>query len=108
MYYLDEIMDRTFDSWSTMLGANNNSFWASMEIEMKPTPEPSKESDNTNNTPEETPDWEAADSNESTDSTDATCESNPVSDILHEIAGTVGDVLDEINPFTEQHKENDE
>ena len=60
MYYLDEIMDRSVDTWSTMLGDNEYSFWATSEIEMKPTPETQStpESPDTNtaiNVPEEIP-----------------------------------------------------
>ena len=56
MYYLDEIMDRTFDSWSKMLGANDVSFWGSSIVEIKPAPE--------TETTIETPAWEPADSND--------------------------------------------
>jgi len=37
MYNVNQILDRTFDNWSTMLGANEFSFWAVSVVEMKPT-----------------------------------------------------------------------
>jgi hypothetical protein len=41
MYYLDEIMDRTFDNFAKMVNANNDSFWTTnTTIEAKPTEEP--------------------------------------------------------------------
>jgi len=112
MYYLDEIMDRSVDSWSTMLGANNYSFWATSEIEMKPTPETQStpESPDTNtaiSVPEEIPAWEPADTNVWDETTEEACESNPISETLQNIAGTARQVLEEINPFTDDESEDD-
>ena len=37
MYYLDEIMDRAFNNWTDILGANDSTFWsATSTIESKP------------------------------------------------------------------------
>ena len=37
MYYLDEIMDRTFETWGNLIQADDYSFWGdSVEIEAKP------------------------------------------------------------------------
>ena len=50
MYYLDEIMDRTFDNFAKMVNANNDSFWTTnTTIEAKPTEEP-KQKTKTNKT----------------------------------------------------------
>ncbi|MBC8522766.1 hypothetical protein H8D29_02455 [PVC group bacterium] len=61
MYYLDEIMNRTFDNWGAMLGANDFSFWAGSTIETKPTTDTTTE---TLSTPAETPAWEPADTSQ--------------------------------------------
>jgi hypothetical protein len=112
MYYLDEIMDRTFEGWSRMLGANEYSFWASSEIEMKPTyatpdTSDSPETDTATNTPAETPTWEPADTNDWNTCKEDTCDSNPMSDTLHHIAATARQVVEEINPFTDRESEDD-
>tara|TARA_B100001964_G_scaffold219489_1_gene261617 strand:- start:311 stop:631 length:321 start_codon:yes stop_codon:yes gene_type:complete len=101
MYYLDEIMDRAVDSWSTMLGANDFSFWASSEIEMKPThssPAPAEtyETETTTSSPAETPAWEPADTTLWRAET-----SVAATPMIQDIADTVKDVVDEINPFTD-------
>ena len=123
MYYLDEIMDRTVDGWSTMLGATEYSFWASSEIEMKPTlaatetPDTSDtpETETATSSPAETPAWEPADTNTEAryvadnwnESTEEACESNPISETLQNIAGTARQVIEEINPFTAADSEDD-
>ncbi len=108
MYYLDEIMDRTFDSWSRMLGANNNSFWASSEIEMKPSTSTyeTSEDEPTPSAPAETPAWEPADANNWNDCSEGSSESNPVHEAVKHIADTARDVIDDINPFTDRDSEN--
>ena len=119
MYYLDEIMDRTFDNWSTMLGANDFSFWASSEIEMKPNAD-TTETETSISTPAETPAWEPADTNEwneeaTCDSDSASsnwnkeesCDSNPISETLQNIAGTAREVIEDINPFTDREPDRD-
>ena len=120
MYYLDEIMDRSVDSWSTILGDNEYSFWATSEIEMKPNPEtPSTtETPDTNtpiSAPDEAPTWEPADTNTEAryvadnwnESTEEACESNPISETLQNIAGTARQVIEEINPFTDREPDDD-
>lgn len=112
MYYLDEIMDRTVDGWSTMLGENDYSFWASSVIEMKPTYAASDtpdtpETETATSTPSETPSWEPADTNNWNESTEAASESNPISETLQNIAGTAREVIDEINPFTDREPDDD-
>ena len=113
MYYLDEIMDRTFDSWSTMLDANNNSFWAVSEIEIKPTLQISNSTENSDSS--ETPDTsetteiparEPADKKSWNASSDYTSGSNQISETLHNLADTTREVLKEINPFQDNEKDN--
>ena len=125
MYYLDEIMDRTLDSWSTMLGANDFSFWASSEIEMKPTTTSpaiteTHETETTTSSPAETPAWEPADTNkwneEATCDSDSdssnwnkeeSCDSNPISETLQNIAGPAREVIEDINPSTDREPDRD-
>ena len=106
MYYLDEIMNRTFEGWSTMLGANNYSFWASSEIEMKPTTDTNSDIDPATSAPAETPAWEPADTTEWQTSKEDSSATNPISETLHNIAGTAREVIEEINPFTDRESEN--
>jgi len=123
MYYLDEIMERTFDSWGTMLGANNVSFWATSEIETKPT---TNQDATTTTTPTETPVWEAADTNDwqievecvddSTQTTETseeptttevneTCESNPVSSAIYNLTDVVRDSVEGLFPTDETDRD---
>jgi len=109
MYYLDEIMDRTFDSWGMMLGANDNSFWASTEIEMKPAPEtstPEVETTTTTSTPAETPAWESADTSDWNESSDGSWEPTPINETVQQIADTAREFLEDINPFTDEEPDN--
>ena len=110
MYYLDEIMDRTFDDWSTMLGANNYSLWASSEIEMKPTQADTTsapDTDTVTSTPAETPAWEPADNTQwETTTAEDDCNSNTISDTLHHISDTAREVIADINPFTDRESDN--
>ncbi len=122
MYYLDEIMDRTFETWGSMLGANDLSFWATSEIEMKPTPH----TDTNTTTPTETPAWEAADTNEwqievecaddaiqvtetsgepTAPEVDETCQSNPASSAIYNLTDTVRDSIEGLQPTDERGKD---
>ena len=124
MYYLDEIMDRTCNTWGEMLGAAASSFWATTAtIETKPSTE--TETSTTTVTPAETPAWEPADTREWTESAEDTCDSkpttdtnewdtstteqsdsNPISETLQNITDTAKQVIDEINPFTDRESNN--
>ena len=116
MYYLDEIMDRTFDRWGSILGANDNSFWTVIStIETKPTTE--TETVTTPSTPAETPAWEPADvtetqeyqetnSQDTSTQEDSTFNSNPMSETIEQIADAAKDMFNEINPFTDEEPEN--
>ena len=109
MYYLDEIMDRTFDGWSTMLGANDESFWAISEVEMKPTPDTSSapDTDTVTSTPAETPAWEPADNTQwETATVEDEYNSNAISETLHHISDTAREVIADINPFTDRASDN--
>jgi hypothetical protein len=119
MYYLDDIMDRACNNWGEMLGASDNSFWAtSATIETKPSTETET---TTPATPAETPAWEPADTKEWTESVEDTSgsnpttdsnewntstaeqiDSNPISETLQNITDTAKQVIDEINPFTDR------
>jgi len=119
MYYLDEIMNRTFEGWSTMLGANEFSFWAVSVVEMKPTPEIETPS---TTTPIEIQEWEPADTNDWTlqsstqSSSDAVVETNATTETdtadtkdamsatLENLTETVQDVFEEFNPFRDRQE----
>ena len=107
MYYLDDIMDRTFDNWSMMLGANDSSFWANSEIEMKPESDSEK---STTNAPAETPAWEPADTSEWNETSDdsssdtATTNTDAVSETLRDFADTASEAIADINPFTDEDR----
>ena len=117
MYNVNQILDRTFDNWGTMLGANEYSFWAISEIEMKPTQmntsgmqttpetEPS-----TTTSPTETQEWEPADTKEWTHESSGVARATSVdtetadptdamSATLENLTDTARDVFEEFNPF---------
>ncbi len=99
MYYLDEIMDRTFDNFAKMVNANNDSFWTTnTTIEAKPTEEPETATPTTS--PTETPAWEPAD--QGTWNAEPSVETTPV---IQNIADTARDVIEEINPFTDTDRD---
>tara|TARA_B100001245_G_C22459804_1_gene236006 strand:- start:64 stop:390 length:327 start_codon:yes stop_codon:yes gene_type:complete len=107
MYYLEEIMDRTFDSWSRMLGANDYSFWGSAEIEMKPIPTTAETTETESvPTPAETPSWEPADTTAWSKYTEDSCDSNPVNDTVQNIANVAKEVIEDINPWTDSESNN--
>ena len=117
MYYVEEIVDRTFENWSTMLGANDHSFWSNSEIEMKPTTDVDTSSTTTTTTPAETPAWEptvTSEWNEGTENQDAapatstsesTSSTDPVRTTLQDFKETVSETLDDINPFSDRDRE---
>ena len=122
MYNVNQILDRTFDNWSTMLGANEFSFWAVSVVEMKPTSEIETP---TTTTPIEIQEWEPADTTDwtlqsstessietatdtsidavvetsATTETDAEDTTDVMSATLHNISETARDALEEFNPF---------
>ncbi len=120
MYNVNQILDRTFDNWGTMLGANEFSFWAISEIEMKPTPEIETP---TTTTPTETQEWEPADTNDwslqsstqsstdpvvetsATTETDAEDTTDSMSATLHNISETARDAFEEFNPFRDPEED---
>ena len=99
MYYLDEIMDRTFNNFAKIVNANNDSFWTTnTTIEAKPTEEPETATPITS--PTETPAWEPADTTQWRAETSV--ETTPV---IQNIADTARDVIEEINPFTDTDRD---
>ena len=95
MYYLDEIIDRTFDNFAKMINANDNCFWTTNStIEPKPIEEP--ETTTTTASPTEIPAWEPADTTQWREET-----SVAATPAIQDIAETVKNVVDEINPFTD-------
>ncbi len=112
MYYVQEIVDRTFENWSTMLGANDHSFWSNSEIEMKPTTD--VDTFSTTSTPAVPPAWESTVTSEWDESTDnqfatpstspseSTTDTDHVSTTLHEFTETASETLDDINPFSDR------
>ena len=124
MYYVGEIIDRTFANWSEIIGATDNSLWStSATIETKPATD--SDTYTSNPTPAETPAWEPADTNEWNESVakqsdekptpdtnewgESTAEQidkNPVSETLQNITDTAKHVIDEINPFTDRESNN--
>ncbi len=99
MYYLDEIMDRTFDNFAKMVNANNDSFWTTnTTIEAKPTEEPETATPTTS--PTETPAWEPADTTQWRAET-----SVAATPMIQDIADTARDVIEEINPFTDTDRD---
>ena len=114
MYNVNQILDRTFDNWSTMLGANEFSFWAVSVVEMKPTPEIET---STPTAPTESQEWEPADTNDWTLQSFAKTSTEPVvesgataetesadttdamSATLENLTDTARDVIEEFNPF---------
>jgi len=152
MYYIEEIIGRTFANWGDMIHANDHSFWgATSEIEAKPNDWTnsaaaiseshgwSKEESSTNtawnsdsntesgdsglnsgtdtNTDSETDNWNAdsegdsnKDWNAGSDDWNADTEtekvvSTPVT-TMSEITAAVSDVIDDINPFTDDEDNN--
>jgi hypothetical protein len=115
MYNVEEILDRTFENWSKMLGANDHSFWSNSEIEMKPATD--ADTSSTTSTPAETPAWEplvTSEWNEGTENQDAapststsesTSSTDPVRTTLHDFKETVSETLDDINPFSDRDRE---
>ena len=117
MYNVNQILDRTFDNWSTMLGANEFSFWAVSVVEMKPTPEIETPTTTTTTTPVETQEWEPADTTDwslqssTQSSTDAVVETSTTTETdtadttdamsatLENLTETAQDVFEEFNPF---------
>jgi|TARA_B100000315_G_scaffold86313_1_gene79100 hypothetical protein len=113
MYYLDEIMNRTFETWSKMLGANDQTFWnLSSTVETKPTSEPDTKMQPS--TPEETPAWEPADetvtesyqetSSQETSNQDASSQVTPMGETVEQIAEAAKEVFNELNPFTDEEQ----
>ena len=124
MYNVNQILDRTFDNWGTMLGASEYSFWAISEIEMKPTPEIETP---TTTTPIEIQEWEPADTTDWTlqsstetstaSSIDAVVEANATTETdgedttdsmsatLHNISETARDAFEEFNPFRDPEED---
>ena len=114
MYNVNQILDRTFDNWSTMLGANEFSFWAVSVVEMKPTPEIETP---TPTAPTESQEWEPADTNDwagqsyaktstepvaetsTTTETDTADTTDAMSATLENLTDTARDVIEEFNPF---------
>ncbi|HIO20516.1 MAG TPA: hypothetical protein EYN11_05400 [Phycisphaerales bacterium] len=115
MYYVEEIVDRTFENWSTMLGAKDHSFWSNSEIEMKPTTD--ADTSSTTSTPAETPAWEPTVTSEwnedtqiqdaapSTSTSESTSSTDPVRTTLQDFKETVSETLDDINPFSDRDRE---
>jgi hypothetical protein len=101
MYYLDEIMDRAFNNWTDILGANDSTFWsATSTIESKPEVE--KETPSVPSTPSENPPWEPADTTETPEqSADIAANSNTFGEAIETITETTKEVIDELNPFTD-------
>jgi hypothetical protein len=71
MYSVYDVLDRTFENWGNMLGANRNDFWsANSEVEMKPGNDEAASPSQ----PMETPAWESTDS--TTECCGGTCSEN--------------------------------
>jgi hypothetical protein len=125
MYYVGEIIDRTFANWSEIIGATDNSLWAtSATIETKPATD--SDTNTSNPTPAEIPAWEPGDTNEWNESaakqsdempttesnewdtsTAEQSDSNPISETLQNITDTAKQVIDEINPFADREPDRD-
>ena len=87
MYYVGEIIDRTFANWSEIIGATDNSLWAtSATIETKPATD--SDTNTSNPTPAEIPAWEPADTNDWGKSTAEQIDKNPISETLQNITFT--------------------
>ena len=147
MYYIEEIIGRTFANWGNMIHANDHSFWgATSEIEAKPNDWTnsaaaiseshswSKEENSTNtawnsdsntesdsgdsswssgtdtNTDSETDNWNSDSEGDSNKDWNADTETEKVvstpTTTMSEITAAVSDVIDDINPFTDEEDNN--
>jgi hypothetical protein len=105
MYYVGEIIDRTFANWSEIIGATDESLWTTSAI-IETKPETNSDTTTSNPTPAENPPWEPADTNEWNEASAEQIDSNPISETLDQIAETAYRVIDDINPFTDPASDN--
>ena len=119
MYYLDEIMDRTFECWGNLIKADDYSLWgASAVIEAKPndwTISATATSASSNWSEETDSDSNTTDWNSDSDSdagsgdwnTDTESEKAASASTIHEITDAISETIDDINPFTSDTDEED-
>ena len=105
MYYVGEIIDRTFANWSEIIGATDESLWTTSAI-IETKPETNSDTTTSNPTPAENPPWEPADTNEWNEASAEQIDSNPISETLDQIAETAYRVIDDITPFTDPASDN--